>query len=169
MGDLCQRITELFVIEEHTPLIIFVQIGILITPFALVQLLDNIEKIAGIPVSLNPAHAGLHQARRKLFRLFQIITLSGSLYFVASVLLLLRLIFESPKPPSEPGCAFTVISTLAFFLTLLPSVSTAIFYSWYRLSLLRNVLPLPPTILPPPPPAPPPTSGPMEERPPASA
>lgn len=129
---------------EPTALVVFVQIGLVVSVFALSNFLTTRHEIIGLEariiarsLHLSPGEIVLLQQRRQFLRFLNVVTACGVGYFGAAPILLLLMTCR-PIPGSNLPPLFIVCSNFAFLVVVGVTCVIALFYLHYRLFRFRS-------------------------------
>lgn len=144
-----QAVTIMSVVDDLRALLVFVQIGIVITIFALSKLhesqegVEKIESLLEQRVLISSTQRRAIQARRKFLQLLQAMTTSGNFYFAAALFLLIALTYDSPDGVGRVatqqglGSFYFLLVNGAFVCVLIATAYNAWAYISYRVFKFR--------------------------------
>lgn len=125
-------------------LLTFVQIGIVLSTFALTQLFsawqgleDYERRFSDGTLSATRSEVTLYQQRRQFARFLAAIGGAAVGYFLAVPMLLVLMTFQNATPPTPPSLLYVLLSNSAFILTLIPTLYISTFFVYYRLRRYR--------------------------------
>jgi len=123
-------------------LLTFVQIGIVLSTFALTQLfsawqgLEDYERKLSAGIQATYSEVSLYQQRRQFARFLAAIGGAAVGYFFTVPILLLLMTYTNP-PTVAPSLSYVLLTNSAFVATLIPTVYVSVYFVYYRLFCYR--------------------------------
>jgi hypothetical protein len=145
LGESMKLFSGLLFIQPAS-LLVFVQIGMLVTILGLSQFFtirdginDFEQKIAARAFHPSPNQIVLLQQKRNFVQMLNVVTACGVFYFAAIPILLYLMTYRIPSSTGsvQISRSFVFLTNFSFVLILVPSSCIAIHYIRYRLRIFR--------------------------------